>query len=168
MHLNWIFLKRFFFKLLKPKSLFSLNMFRGNSKVQGWPLTFKPRSLILEAYQYIKTQFPQKPFGQLNSNFIWRLLKLSGVNLNQMLMVTLPRWWPFPNKVKKPFKYLLLWNQKVNGLGTWYISLGMWAYRLSGLTLIFFSARPNLNPNTFILEKSWNVHFSIYLFKLKS
>ena len=28
---------------------------------------------------------------------------------------------------KKPFKYILLWNQKANGLGTWYVALGMWA-----------------------------------------
>ena len=28
---------------------------------------------------------------------------------------------------KKPFKYPLLWNQKANGLGTWYEALGMWA-----------------------------------------
>ena len=24
-------------------------------------------------------------------------------------------------------KYLFLWNQKANGLGTWYVALGMWA-----------------------------------------
>ena len=27
----------------------------------------------------------------------------------------------------KPFKCLLLWNQKANGLGTWYLAFGMWA-----------------------------------------
>ena len=27
----------------------------------------------------------------------------------------------------KPFKYLLLWNQKANGFGTWYVALAMWA-----------------------------------------
>ena len=122
--------KLIFLILLKPKSLFSLDMLRGNFKGQGWPLTFQPKSLILEAHQYIKTLFSQKIHGQLNSNFIWRLLKLSGVNLNQMLMVTSPRWRPCPYKIK-PFKYLLLLNQKVNGLRTWYIALGMWA--LSGL-----------------------------------
>ena len=55
-------------------------MLIGNSKGQGRPLTFQPRSLILEVHQYITTPFSQKPLGQLNSNFIWRLLKLSGVN----------------------------------------------------------------------------------------
>ena len=28
---------------------------------------------------------------------------------------------------KKPFKSLLLWNQKAIGFGTWYVGLGMWA-----------------------------------------
>ena len=99
-------LSRFFFEklillvLLKPKSLFSLDMLRGNSKGQGWFLTFQPRSLILEAHQYIKTPLSQKPLGQLNSNFIWRLLKLSGVNLNQMVMVTWLTWPPSPYMVK--------------------------------------------------------------------
>ena len=27
----------------------------------------------------------------------------------------------------KLFKYLLLWNQKAIGFGTWYVALGMWA-----------------------------------------
>ena len=28
---------------------------------------------------------------------------------------------------KKLFKCLLLWNQRANGLGNWYVALGMWA-----------------------------------------
>ena len=28
---------------------------------------------------------------------------------------------------QRPFKCLLLWNQKANGLGTWYVALGMLA-----------------------------------------
>ena len=27
----------------------------------------------------------------------------------------------------KNLKYLLLWNQKAIGFGTWYVALGMWA-----------------------------------------
>ena len=30
-----------------------------------------------------------------------------------------------PIYCKKLFKYLFLWNQKANGLGTWYVALGM-------------------------------------------
>ena len=47
-----------------------------SSKGQGWPLTFQPRPLILESHQFIKTLFSQKPLGQLNLNFIWRLHSL--------------------------------------------------------------------------------------------
>ena len=28
---------------------------------------------------------------------------------------------------KKLLKYLLIWNQKAIGFGTWYVALGMWA-----------------------------------------
>ena len=101
MHLSRIFLEKLILLiLLKPKSLFLLDMLRGSSKGQGWPLTFQPRSLILEAHQYIKTPLSQKPLGQLNSNFIWGLLKLSGVNLNQIVMVTWLTWPPRPYMVK--------------------------------------------------------------------
>ena len=41
-------------------------------------------------------------------------------------MVTWPRLSPRPYMIK-PFKYLLLWNQKANGLWTCYVALGMWA-----------------------------------------
>ena len=56
---------------------------------------------------------------------------------------------------KQPFKYLLLWNQKANVLGTWYVTLGMWALPdlhkdESRLTLTFFMARPNLILNAFL------------------
>ena len=67
----------------------------------------------------------------------------------------------------KPFKYLILWNQKVNGgLGTWYLALGCGSYQVcindeSRLTLTYIMARSNLIPNAFIWEKSLNVHFSI-------
>ena len=33
----------------------------------------------------------------------------------------------------KPFKYLLLWNQKANDLGTWYVALEMRALAVPGL-----------------------------------
>ena len=31
---------------------------------------------------------------------------------------------------KNPFKYLLLWNQKANGLGTWYVALACGPYQV--------------------------------------
>ena len=47
------------------------------NKIQRSRLTFQPRPLILESHQYIKTWFFLKPFGQFNSNLIWRLRTIS-------------------------------------------------------------------------------------------
>ena len=166
MHLNLIFLEKLIFLiLLKAKSLFSLDMLRGDSKGQGWPLTFQPRSLILEAYQYIKTQFSQKSLGQLNSNFIWRLLKLSGVNLNQMLMVTSSKWRPCPYKVKT-----LEISSTLELKGQWPWDL---VYSIGDVGPTRFAQMMNLAWPWSLLrqgqiwflmhlywKKSWNVHFS--------
>ena len=32
-----------------------------------------------------------------------------------------------PIYAKKLLKYLLIWNQKAIGFGTWYVAFGMWA-----------------------------------------
>ena len=67
---NFFFEKLIFFKkkLWKPKSLFSLDMFKLMRAFQTSRLTFD-----LTAYegsnQYIKTLFSQKPLVNLNSNF---------------------------------------------------------------------------------------------------
>ena len=62
----------------------------------------------------------------------------------------------------KTLSYVSHWNQKANGLWTWYVTLGMWSTNYEyGLTMTFFTARPNLIPNAFILEKSLDIHFSI-------
>ena len=55
---------------------------------------------------------------------------------------------------KKPFKNLLLENQKADDLGTWYVALGMWAYQFCSnddpmLTLTYLTSRSNLLPNAF-------------------
>ena len=65
----------------------------------------------------------------------------------QGIWVTWPRWPPCPYMIKT-FKNLLLWNQKANGLGPWYVALGFWAHQNCsnddlGLTLIYFMARPS-------------------------
>ena len=41
-----------------------------------------------------------KPLGQLNSNFIWRLLRTRERKFVQMVLVTWPRWPPCPYMVK--------------------------------------------------------------------
>ena len=56
---------------------------------------------------------------------------------------------------KNPFKNLLLQNQKVGDLGTWYVALGMWGLPSlfknddPKLTLTCLTSRSNLLPNTF-------------------
>ena len=65
------FEKLIFRMLLKPKSLFLLDILNlmRQCKFQRSRLTFQPRSLILESHQYI-LQLSQNPLGQLNSKFI--------------------------------------------------------------------------------------------------
>ena len=73
----------------------------------------------------------------------------------------------------KTLKYILLWKQKANGLGTWYVALGMWALPdlhndLSTLTLTYFMARSNLIPNAFFMGKILNFLIFLLLFRAKS
>ena len=67
-------------------------------------------------------------------------------------------WPPRPHLVET-FKSLLLKNQKANGLGTWYVALGMWTYQICSnddpkLTLTLTS-RSNLLPNAFKWDFFW-------------
>ena len=55
----------------------------------------------------LQTSSPLKPLGQLNSNFICRLLRVGEQKFVQMVMVALP-WWPPRPYIVKPFKNLLL------------------------------------------------------------
>ena len=50
--------------------------------------------------QHFQTSSPLKPLGQLNSNFIWRLLRMGERKFIQMVLVTWPRWPPCPYMVK--------------------------------------------------------------------
>ena len=68
----------------------------------------------------VKEYFFQKPPGQLNSNFIWGLLKLMGVNWYQMLMVSWPRWLSCPYKVE-PLNIFFSGTKRTMAL-----RLGMW------------------------------------------
>ena len=74
--------------------------------------------------QHFQTSSPLKPLGQLNSNFIWRLLRTREQKFVQMVLVKWPRWPPYPYMVKT-FKRLLLQNQKTYELGIWYVALGV-------------------------------------------
>ena len=53
----------------------------------------------------LQTSSLLKPLGQLNSNFIWRLLRTRERKFVQMALVTGPRWPPRPYMVK-PLKNL--------------------------------------------------------------
>ena len=58
----------------------------------------------------------------------------------------------------KTLKYLLILNQKANGFGTWYITLGCGPNQIctndeSRLALTYFMARSNLIPNALFGEK---------------
>ena len=50
--------------------------------------------------QHFQTSSPLKQLGQLNSNFIWRLLRMGEPKFVQMFVVTWPRWPPCPYMVK--------------------------------------------------------------------
>ena len=50
--------------------------------------------------QHFQTSSPLKLLGQLNSYFIWRLLRMGERKFVQMVLVTWPRWPPRPYMVK--------------------------------------------------------------------
>ena len=66
-------------------------------KVPRWAISIPVTSASVR--QHFQT-FPLKPQGQLNLNFIWRLLRLGEQKFVQMVLVTLPRWPPCPYTVK--------------------------------------------------------------------
>ena len=116
-----------------------------------------PRSLSFQ--QFSETTGPFKP------NFIWSLHGMTEQNFVQMVQVIWPRWPPCPYKVK-PFKNLLIWNQKVDDLETWYATLGTRVPPVClnddpGLT--YFTASSNMHFFGFYIAKkktNWTVDFS--------
>ena len=74
----------------------------------------------------------------------------------------------------KTLKSLLLWNQKINDLETWYAASGAQVLPISsnddlGLTLTYFMARSNFVPYAFVWEKDKTMDFSetIVVYDLK-
>ena len=55
-----------------------------------------PEPMTLASVGHFQTSSPLKPLGQLNSNFIWRLLRMGERKFVQMVLVTLPKWPPCP------------------------------------------------------------------------
>ena len=79
------------------------------------------------ACQHCQISSSLKPLGQLNSNFLWRLLRIMNQSLIKWSMsYERPKWLPGPYLVNfEPFKNRLLQNQKADDLGTWYAAFGM-------------------------------------------
>ena len=72
-------------------------------KAHGWansiPVT--PASVRRPSVRpQFQTYSPLKPLGQLNSNYIWRLLRTRERKFVQMVLVKWPRWPPRPYMVK--------------------------------------------------------------------
>ena len=73
------------------------------SKAPRWAISIPvtPSSVVCPSVrQHFQTSSPLKPLGQLNSNFIWRLLRMGERQFVQMFLVTWPRWPPCPYMVK--------------------------------------------------------------------
>ena len=64
------------------------------------PVTPSSVRRLSSVRQHFQTSSPLKPPGQLNSNFMWRLLRTREQKFVQMVLVTWPRWPPCPYMVK--------------------------------------------------------------------
>ena len=83
---------------------------RGELLVYQWlwrpssvrrPSVVRPSSVRRPSVrQHFQTSSPLKPLSQLNSNFIWRLLRVGEWKFVQMVLVVWPRWPPCPYMVK--------------------------------------------------------------------
>ena len=71
---------------------------RGELIVYQW--LWLPSSIRPSIRQHFQTSSPLKLLGQLNSNFIWRFLRMGERKFVQMVLVTWPRWPPHPYMVK--------------------------------------------------------------------
>ena len=108
-----------------------------------------------------KISSPQKPLSRLKPNFTWSLPGMGKWKFIQTVLVTWPRWLPCLYTVKT-LKNLLLPEPK----GWWPLQHRVLEYYQvcsnddPGLTLTYFTARPNLVPYAFIWEKGKTMDFS--------
>ena len=89
-------------------------------KSHWWACSDRPPSSSLSVIHTLYTS-PQKPLGQLKSNFIWSLHGMGAQMFVQMVQVTWPRCPPCPY-MAKTLKNLLR-NQKTDDLESWYSAL---------------------------------------------
>ena len=96
-HMSWLFFCSFF--------IFKCFFSSPEPKAPRWAISIPvtPASVVRRpssVRQHFQTSTPLKPLGQLNSNFIWRLLRMGEQKFVQMFLVTWPRWPPCPYMVK--------------------------------------------------------------------
>ena len=111
---------------IRPKNLLARSLSLLSTpepKAHGWAnsIPFTLPSLR----QHFQTSSPLKPLDQLNSNFIWRLLRTRERKFVQMDLLTWPRRPPRPYMVK-PFKMFSRTTRQMT------LDLGMW-----GLPILF-------------------------------
>ena len=123
---------------------------------------------VLEYYQVCSNDDPGLTFssettGPIKSCFIWSFYGMGEHIFAQTVLVTWPRWPPCPYMVKT-LKILLLWNQKADGLETWYASWGARVLPSSlkwwpWVDLDLFYSKVKFGPLCFIWEKKVNNGF---------
>ena len=112
----------------------------------------------------LSTSSRLKPLSRLKLNFIWRLFGLRERKFVQMVVVTWPRWPPYPYVIKT-LKKLFLRNQKADDRETWCAELS--AQVLSNLfkwwpwvDLDLFCGKVKFGPVCFLWEKGKAMGFS--------
>ena len=110
--------------------------------------------------QHFQTSSPLKPLGWLKPNFIWSLLGTGERKFVQTGLVTWPRWPPCPYMVifysgtKRPMTLKVDMQHRVL---KYYHVCSNYDPRL---TLTYLTARSNLVPYAFGLEKGKTIDFS--------
>ena len=99
------------FQISKVGSLYFLDL-----KVDG-----SPGSLININIVFSETTWPIESKFHMTTPYDWLAKIYTNCYDHMTKMASTPIYG------KKLFKYLLLWNQKAVGFGTWYVALGMWA-----------------------------------------
>ena len=75
----------------------------------------------------IQTGFSQKLLCCSEWNFVWKISGTMKWKVDNMVLVTWPRWPPRPYTVKTLQK-VLLWNRPADFHETWYVALGTHAH----------------------------------------
>ena len=113
-------------RLSAPTQGLCLNFF--SSLTTDFNISSALRWAIQDQWSSSQRSSSPKPLGQSKPNFMWSLhgsgerkfVRASGSHDQDGHHAQI--WY-------KPFKNLLLWNQRANDLGPWYVALGPWAHQ---------------------------------------